>query len=97
VSDVAAAIERLSERFRARAWDDLGDLKRWALDPALFADELRRLVHRLAGGAGTFGFHHLSTLAGEAEDAVLSAAPDLEARLEAVIHELERLTRDTGH
>lgn len=94
MSDVAAAIERLGERFLARAWDDLGDLKRWSADPPQFAPELRHLTHRLAGGAGTFGFHQLSTIAGDAEDAILSATPDVRARLDAVVRELERLTRD---
>ena len=94
MSDVSDAIARLSERFLARAADDLRDLKIWAADPTQHTDDLRRLTHRLAGGAGTFGFHHLSVLAGAAEDAILSAAPDLSTRLSEVTAELERLAAD---
>jgi HPt (histidine-containing phosphotransfer) domain-containing protein len=96
LSDVSDAIARLSERFLARAADDLRDLRLWAAEPPQHADELRRLAHRLAGGAGTFGFQHLSALAGAAEDALLCGAADLSARLGDVTAELERLARNAG-
>jgi HPt (histidine-containing phosphotransfer) domain-containing protein len=96
LSEMSEAITRLSERFLARATDDLRDLKLWAADPTRHNDELRRLTHRLAGGAGTFGFRQLSALAGEAEDAILCGAPDLPARLARVMKELRRLTQELG-
>ena len=96
MSDVSEAIARLSARFLARAADDLRDLQLWAVEPKRHADELRRLTHRLAGGAGTFGFHHLSTVAGRAEDAILCGAPDLPTWLTEVANELERLAREYG-
>jgi len=56
-------------------------VKLWSVDRSQHADELRRLAHKLAGGAVTLGLHHLSALAGQAEDATLCGAPDAPARL----------------
>ena len=92
MNDVAEAIARLQARFLARAAEDLVALKRWSADPSAPSDELRRLVHRLSGGAGTFGFHQLSRLAGAAEDALIADAADRRLRLAEVISELECLT-----
>lgn len=94
MSDVSEAITRLSARFLTRAADDRRDLGLWAADPSRHADELRRLAHRVAGSAGTFGFQRLSALAGAAEDALLCNSPDLPARLSDVMDELDALTRD---
>ena len=90
MTDVSDAVERLSERFRARAASELEDLRRWSADPAAHEDDLRLLVHRLAGAAGTFGFLRLSELAATAEDALVTGAPN---RFAAIVEVVEELTR----
>ena len=91
MTDVSDALERLRERFRARAAADLGDLRRWSTDPVAHKEALHALVHRLAGAAGTFGFHRLSEVAAEAEDAIVTGAPDQLASIGGLIQELERV------
>ncbi len=51
----------LREKFRARSAEDLTRLR--TLLKAADASELRRLVHSVAGAAGTFGFPALSAAA----------------------------------
>lgn len=64
----------LRERFRARAQADRAALELLALgDPC--SDELRRLVHNLAGTAGTFGYGSLSQAAVEIDDQMASGLP----------------------
>jgi HPt (histidine-containing phosphotransfer) domain-containing protein len=90
VTDVASAIEQLRVRFYARAAADMVALRRWSKDPAAHKSDLHLLVHRLAGAAGTFGFHRLSEIAAKAEDAILTDAPD---RLVAVANLIDELAR----
>ncbi len=92
MSDVEAAVEQLRVRFRARAAANLGDLRRWSQDPVANAAELHSIVHRLAGAAGTFGFHRLSDLAAKAEDMLVTDAPDPSAAIADVLEELERVS-----
>jgi HPt (histidine-containing phosphotransfer) domain-containing protein len=67
----------LRERFRARSAEDLVRLQ--ALLEAADARELRRLVHGIAGAAGTFGFPALSKAAIVIDDAYVSGlTPDTE-------------------
>lgn len=64
----------LRERFRVRAKADRAALELLALgDPG--SDELRRLVHNLAGTAGTFGYGSLSQAAVEIDDQMASGLP----------------------
>jgi len=65
------ALEPLRRRFLARARDDLAAIKAHLAGETLASDELRLLVHRLAGAGGTFGYQDISQSAGEAEDEVL--------------------------
>jgi HPt (histidine-containing phosphotransfer) domain-containing protein len=92
VTEVEAAIEQLRVRFLGRAAADLNDLRQWRRDPRAHKADLHPLVHRLAGAAGTFGFHRLSALAAKAEDAIVSDRPDTTVALAAVVDELERIT-----
>jgi HPt (histidine-containing phosphotransfer) domain-containing protein len=93
VTELADALERLRERFRDRAARELSDLRRWSAEPAAHESEIRALVHRLAGAAGTFGFQRLSDVAAKAEDALVTTAADQSEAIEAVIEELERVGR----
>ena len=92
MNDVAEALDRLRARFLARAADDLADLRRWALDPPAHAEDLQRVIHRLAGAGGTFGFHRLSEFAKVAEDALVARTSQQKAALADVMGELERVT-----
>ena len=93
MNDLAEAMDRLRERFLVRAAGDLVDLRRWARDPPAHAEDLHALVHRLAGAAGTFGFHRLSDLAKCAEDALVAGASSPKAALEGLIEDLEHTLR----
>jgi len=57
----------LRERFRARVADDRARLETLAAK-GMQGDELRDLVHNLAGTAGMFGFPDVSAAAGEIDD-----------------------------
>jgi HPt (histidine-containing phosphotransfer) domain-containing protein len=92
LSEIDDALARLRERFIARCEGDLADLRRWTADPANAPDDLVRLVHRIAGAAGTFGFADLSDRAKAAEDALVTGAPGREAELARLIEALQPLT-----
>jgi HPt (histidine-containing phosphotransfer) domain-containing protein len=64
----------LRDRFRARARADRIELESLAKGD-LTSDALRRLVHNLAGTAGTFGFAPLSQAAIEVDDQMASGLP----------------------
>lgn len=57
----------LRERFRARVAGDRVELEALAAKD-MHGDELRHLVHSLAGTAGMFGFSDLSVAASEIDD-----------------------------
>jgi HPt (histidine-containing phosphotransfer) domain-containing protein len=64
----------LRDRFRARLTADRAELDVLSHgDP--MSEDLRRLVHNLAGAAGTFGFGPLSRAAMEIDDQMASGAP----------------------
>jgi len=64
MTDTLAA---LRERFRVRLADDRAQLETLAAK-GMQSDELRSLVHSLAGTAGMFGFPDVSAAAGEIDD-----------------------------
>lgn len=64
----------LRERFRSRAKADRAKLELLASGD-LASDELRRVVHNLAGTAGTFGYGALSQAAVEIDDQMASGLP----------------------
>ena len=92
MSDVAAAIANLRARFLARSQDDLAALRRWSDAGARPDDDHRRILHRLAGAAGTFGFHELSERAKRAEDALHAGRPPAAEQLRALLDELAKVT-----
>ncbi|WGM47235.1 hypothetical protein KOAAANKH_02110 [Brevundimonas sp. NIBR10] len=80
----------LRARFRDRALADREALEFLAREN-LASDELRRLVHNLAGTAGTFGYRSLSEAAMEIDDQMASgmaADPASMDRLKAGLNEL---------
>ena len=84
MSDPLAA---LRERFVERARTDLEVLRRPAADPA----ETARLVHRLSGAAGMFGFAEVSRLAAAVDDEIHAGGPPSEGALAALIAAVEAL------
>ena len=76
MSDIAAALERLQVRFRARAAEDLDNIQRWSGDLAAHGEDLRLLAATPRRLGRHPGFHHLSDVAAAAEDAFITAAPD---------------------
>jgi HPt (histidine-containing phosphotransfer) domain-containing protein len=91
LTEIADALERLRERFRARAVVELEHLRQWTAEPEAHGEDFRAVAHRLAGAAGTFGFQRLSELAARAEDALVIDAPDRLARINDLIDGLEAL------
>lgn len=89
MSEIDDALARLRQRFVARCADDLAELRRRS--GAAPDDDLVRLVHRIAGAAGTFGFADLSDRAKAAEDALVTGDAGREAALAALIEALQRL------
>lgn len=81
MTEFAEALAGLKGRFLARSAEDLDQLRLWAAGGAAPDPEARRLVHRLAGAAGTFGFAELSRLAKLADDRLAAGepVPDAEA------------------
>jgi len=57
----------LRAKFRIRAANDLARLRVLAADDPK-SDELRTLVHNMAGAAGTFGYADLSEAAKDVDD-----------------------------
>ncbi len=70
----------LFQKFVARTKDDARRLRQLEtqiaapLSPAY--DEMRGLIHRLAGSAGTFGFDHLSQTAAELDNLMSNGCSD---------------------
>jgi HPt (histidine-containing phosphotransfer) domain-containing protein len=91
VSDIAAALDGLRQRFLVRSAEDWRLLRAWTARGAPPDDEMRRLVHRLAGAAGTFGFHELSARAKETDDRLCDGLPADPANAAALIAELRRV------
>ena len=84
-------MEPLRRRFVVRCAEDLAWLSSWTPDGAL--EEVEHRVHRLAGGAGVFGFVELGATASRLDQFIASerrVAPELLAEL------LDRLTQVAG-
>jgi Hpt domain. len=65
-SDPLAALKL---RFAERCRQDRDDLRRLSADGELASPDARRLIHGLAGAAGSFGFGPLSEAAAVADEA----------------------------
>jgi HPt (histidine-containing phosphotransfer) domain-containing protein len=90
VNDFQQNFERLRGRFLERSAGDLREIEA-ALADLDGADrpKLRATVHGLAGAGGTFGFHRLSIIAGEADDALMELGGEVEPTLRALANELK--------
>ena len=88
-----AALERLTQRFRARCADDRRALA--ALTAAGDTDGLRNLAHKLGGAAGTFGFGPLSDAALSLEDQLAYGDPPDPQLLEALDRLLASVSEGT--
>ncbi|MBS0294788.1 MAG: Hpt domain-containing protein [Proteobacteria bacterium] len=83
-------LQALKQRFLARSAGDLQVIARALADPASVGrDDLRQVVHRLAGAAGTFGYAELSRIAGEADDALVLNQADVGAELTQLVEALK--------
>ena len=91
MSDAEAAIAALKARFLTRAADDLAMLRRWSAAGARADQAHQRIVHRLAGAAGTFGFAEVSALAKRVEDSLAEGVAAEGAALAALLKALAGL------
>ena len=88
------ALEEMTRQFLGRTKADgerLRLLARQTVNPIEAMAEIHRLVHRLAGTAGTFGFSRLSETAHAVDELFTVSAPDpvlLRDRLSAVLDEI---------
>jgi HPt (histidine-containing phosphotransfer) domain-containing protein len=85
---VSDALEALRRRFIARCVDDLARLRDLARGD-LSSSELQDLAHSLAGAAGTFGFPHVSELAGRVDDRFALGQTPSQADVDALIVALQ--------
>jgi HPt (histidine-containing phosphotransfer) domain-containing protein len=85
----------LRERFRARAETDRADLEQLAQGD-LKSAALRRLVHNLAGAAGTFGYGPLSAAAVAVDDQMASGLPADPASLDVLKQRLDDVLKQTS-
>ncbi|MEX1180557.1 MAG: Hpt domain-containing protein [Cucumibacter sp.] len=79
-----AAIADLRRRFRQRAFEDAAEIERLAEGLEAAAPDVgtreyvRRVAHKLAGAAGTFGFASIGDCAAQLEDMAVSPETDAE-------------------
>ena len=92
MSDVAAAMDTLRARFLTRSKDDLEALILWSSAGAAPDDDHHRILHRLAGAAGTFGFAAISDHAKAVEDLVVAGRSGDGMDLSALIAILAAVT-----
>jgi HPt (histidine-containing phosphotransfer) domain-containing protein len=95
-ADPAAVIEALKQRFLRRAGDDLALLLRGRATGAQAWAEMRFIVHRLNGAAGTFGYPALSTAASWVETQWPAGGGPDPVLLDALIAALEALPDPDG-
>ena len=91
---VAVAQQKLAalrERFLVRSAGDLKQIEAAIANPnAMDHAQVRAVVHRLSGAAGTFGFPTLSEAAGAADDALMGLGGDVDPMLDRLHKELRR-------
>ena len=85
----------LRDRFRARLMTDRAELDVLSLGD-LNSEELRRLVHNLAGAAGTFGFGTLSKAAIEIDDQMASGSPADAGSLDRLKQRMDEAARSAS-
>ena len=89
--DFATAIEGLKQRFLDRSATELGLLLDFQAGRTADAEELKYIVHRLAGTGATLGFADVSAAAASLENH-WRAHGDIDAEgLEALIAEVRKL------
>ncbi len=94
MSDAFAA---LRERFVARCRDDGSVLEAALATPSLrTGEDFRRLIHRLSGGGGTFGFPALSRVAADAETMLLEGTGLDDDTLERLVDQIRALDAAAG-
>jgi HPt (histidine-containing phosphotransfer) domain-containing protein len=93
-ADPAAALEALRQRFLRRAASDLEILAGHRAAGDADAEEVRFLIHRLSGAAGSFGYPELSAIAARAEAGWLDGGGLDPAALDGLIAALEALPRE---
>ena len=91
MSEIEAGIAALRARFVTRSREDLEALRGWAHAGARPDADHHRILHRLSGAAGTFGFHALSARAKAVEDQLPDAASVAGRELSALLDELARV------
>lgn len=94
-ADPAAALDALRLRFLARAAEDLATLRNQAESGEAALEEVRFLVHRLAGAAGVFGYAGLSDAAARLDAAFQDGADPGRPRIDAFIAELAAFVEKT--
>lgn len=88
-----ARYDTLKARFVTRCASDLLVLEQ-ALEGLADREQLRMTVHRMAGAAGTFGYHDLSRLAGAIDDRLVAGQDPDRSELVALVEAVRVLARD---
>lgn len=90
------ALEALKRRFVIRCAADLAQLEAYAGGAGVSREDLRFLLHRLAGSARIFGHGPVGDLAGELETVLLEEPADAAVPVDALIAELRALQSSGG-
>lgn len=84
-------LEALRTRFRERAADDLTAIEAWIAAGGPASHAIERMIHNLAGAAGTFGFADLHAAAATIDDSLCAGEvvrPEDSATLVAALRAL---------
>ncbi len=83
----------LTQRFLERCAADLADLQALIQTGQTGSPEVRRIVHGLAGAAGTFGFVSLGDAAAAADEVLADGGTLTPVQIAPVLVRLEELVR----
>lgn len=85
------ALDALRRRFVERTREDRAVIAAWRTAGPPAAAEVERLIHNLAGAAGTFGFPALNAAAARIDDHLAEGRRPADAEIQALLKEIDRL------
>ena len=93
---ISPALEGLRQRFIARCQIDLEAVRKLAIDPSQGSEpEVRSVIHRISGIAGSLGYPELSNLAKCVDDGFVDGALPRKESICQLEAELARVSGDS--
>lgn len=84
-------IEALRRRFVERTRREGAVIEQWQASGGPVSAEIERLVHNLAGAAGTFGYAELNAAAARIDDRLLAQERPSPGEVRGLLEEIEHL------